>query len=150
MPTPLIGVIGAGQCDPVIETTAYQVGVQIAMHQYGLVCGGLGGVMEAASRGCQAHGGLTVGIVPQDTVEFANPYLSVIIPTGMGIMRNLLVVRSALGLIAVDGKFGTLSELAFALQLEKPVVGIGTWDVSDAIEKCNDPEKAVRRLIEKL
>ena len=144
---PLIGVIGAGDCNQAIYETARQVGEEIAAHGLGLVCGGLGGVMEAAAKGCRQKGGLTVGILPQETPEPANPYLDIVIPTGMGIMRNLLVVRAAVGLIAVGGRFGTLSELAFALQLGKPVVGLHTWDISEEIIKAESAQQAVKELL---
>jgi uncharacterized protein (TIGR00725 family) len=147
---PLIGVIGAGECDRATYRLARQVGEAIASFGFGLVCGGLGGVMEAASKGCRQNGGLTVGLLPQDTPEPANPYLDIIIPTGMGIMRNVLVVRSAAGLIAVGGRYGTLSELAFALQMGKPVVGINTWNVSDAIIPAENPHDAVKQLLSRL
>ncbi len=147
---PLIGVIGAGECDRNTYHIAQQIGKEIATHGLGLVCGGLGGVMEAAAKGCQQNGGLTVGLLPQDTPEAANPYLDIVIPTGMGIMRNVLVVRSAVGLIAVGGRYGTLSELAFALQLGKPVVGIKTWDISDTIVPAENPHEALRQLLSRL
>ncbi len=150
MPMPLLGVIGANQCDALVRDTAFHVGKQIALRGYGMVCGGLGGVMEAAAEGCRSNGGLTVGIIPQDEPEHANPFISIVIPTGMGIMRNLLVVRSAAGLVAVDGKYGTLSELAFALQLGKPVVGVGTWNVSEDVQQFDDPVTAVNYLIDLL
>ena len=146
----LIGVIGAGECARDTANLAYDVGKEIARAGYGLVCGGLGGVMEAASKGCKEAGGLTVGIIPQEESAAGNPYLDIIIPSGMGIMRNLLVVRSALGLIAVNGRYGTLSEIAFALQLHKPVIGLQSWDVSDEMIKAQSPEQAVRLLIEKI
>jgi len=143
----LIGIIGAGQCDNRIYTLARETGAAVAKSGYGIVCGGLGGVMEGAARGCQENGGLTVGIIPQDETDAANPYIDIVIPSGMGIMRNLLVVRSAEGLIAIDGKFGTLSEIAFALQLGKPLVGLGTWDISEQISVAENPIQAVDKLI---
>ncbi len=144
---PLIGVIGAGECDQATYDLARQVGSEIAAHHLGLVCGGLGGVMEAAAKGCRQNGGLTVGLLPQETAELANPYLDIVIPTGMGIMRNALVVRAAVGLIAVGGRFGTLSELAFALQMNKPVTGLHTWDISEQIINVNSPAEAVKELL---
>ena len=144
----LIGVIGAGQCSQDIADLAYDVGKHIAENGYSLICGGLGGVMEAASRGCNDHGGLTIGIIPQEESDQANPYVDIVIPTGMGIMRNLLIVRSAEVLIAVNGKFGTLSEIAFALQLNKPIIGLNTWDVSDNIIKADDAADAVQKAME--
>ena len=146
----LIGVIGAGQCNADTADLAYAVGREIAGHGFGLVCGGLGGVMEAACKGCKEAGGLTVGIIPQDKTDAGNKYLDIIIPSGMGIMRNLLVVRSAVGLIAVSGRYGTLSEIAFALQLKKPLVALNSWDVSEEIIKAQNPQQAVERLLEQI
>ncbi|MBN2423629.1 MAG: TIGR00725 family protein [Calditrichaceae bacterium] len=142
----LIGVIGSGQCDLDVQNLAYQVGLEIGKKNYGLVCGGLGGVMEYAAKGCHESGGLTVGILPQEDAEYANPYIDLAIPTGMGVARNLIIVRSALGLIAVTGRYGTLSEIAYALQLGKPVVGLNTWDISEDIVKADNPRDAVDKI----
>lgn len=144
----LIGVIGGSDIDSSIAEIAFQTGVQIAEYGFGLVCGGMGGVMEQAARGCRQKGGLTVGILPGEDFSLANPYLDVIIPTGMNIARNILIVRSALGIIAIDGKYGTLSELAYALQMHKPIVGIKTWDVSEKIIRVQSPKQAMETLIQ--
>ena len=143
----LIGVIGARECPESSLKLAYEVGQEIAKFGYGLVSGGMMGVMEASSRGCREAGGLTVGIIPGTDPTLANPYLDIIIPTGMGIMRNLLIVRSAVGLIAIDGKYGTLSEIAYALQVGKPVVGLNTWDISEDILKVDTAREAVEAII---
>jgi uncharacterized protein (TIGR00725 family) len=143
----LIGVIGARECPESSQKLAYEVGQEVAKYGYGLVSGGMMGTMELASRGCREAGGLTVGIIPGDDPTLANPYLDVIIPTGMGIMRNLLVVRAAVGLIAIDGKYGTLSEIAYALQVGKPIVGLNTWDVSKDVIKVNTAPEAVQTII---
>ncbi len=146
----LIGVIGAGQCNNEIGDLAFRVGLEIGQRGYGMICGGMGGVMEYAAKGCQESGGLTVGVLPQDSAESANSYIDIAIPTGMGIARNLVIVRSAVGLIAVDGKYGTLSEIAYALQLGKPLVGLQTWDVSENIIKADNPKDALDKLIKKI
>ena len=146
----LIGVIGGRQCSPEIWDIAYQVGQLIAQNGYGLVCGGRGGVMEAASRGCVEHGGITVGILISDDPSEANPYIQIAIPTGLGIARNLLVVRSAVGLIAIDGHYGTLSEIAFALQLQKPIVGIKTWNVEPEMPTAQTAQQAMEKLLDLL
>ena len=143
----LIGIIGAGQCDSRIYELARETGGLVAKNGYGVVCGGLGGVMEAAARGCKENGGLTVGIIPQEKADAANPFIDIVIPSGLGIMRNLLVVRSAEGLIAIDGKYGTLSEIAFALQLKKPVIGLETWNISEQIVTTENPLQAVASLL---
>ncbi|MGD9899539.1 MAG: TIGR00725 family protein [Calditrichaceae bacterium] len=143
----LIAVIGAGQCDDRIYSKAYDVGRHIAEKKFGLICGGLGGVMEAAAKGCRDAGGITVGIIPQEDGSAANPYIDIVIPTGMSIMRNLLIIRAAAGIVAVDGKYGTLSEIAYALQLKKPIVGLDTWDVSETIIKAQSAEEAVFTIV---
>lgn len=145
---PLIGIIGAGTCNARVYDLAREAGAQAANNGYGIVCGGLGGVMEAAALGCRENGGLTVGIIPHEEAAHANEFIDIVIPSGMGIMRNLLVVRSAAGIIAIDGKYGTLSEIAFALQLAKPIVGIGTWDISEHIVAVANAEQAVVKLLE--
>ncbi len=146
----LIGILGGREIDPEIERLSYEAGALIARHGFGLVCGGMGGVMEAASRGCKEAGGLTVAIIPQDDPSHANPYADIVIPTGLGIARNLLIIRAAEGLIAIDGKFGTLSEIAYALQLEKPIAGIKTWQVAPEVYAAKDAPDAVKYLLEKI
>lgn len=141
----MVAVIGAGQCDDQTGSLAYEVGKEIALRGYGLVCGGLGGVMEAACEGCRQQGGLTVGIIPQAEKEAANRFVDIVIPTGMGIARNMLVVRSAAGVIAVGGRYGTLSEIAFALQLGIPLVGINTWELGDII-RAGSAQQALDKL----
>ena len=143
-----MGIIGAGSCDATVAARAEAVGRHIAEAGWTLVCGGLGGVMEAACRGAAQAGGTTVGVLPGDTADGANPHVSLAIPTGMGVARNVIIVRSAAVLIAVDGGPGTLSEIAYALQLGVPVVSLGSWDVSPEIEQVDSPEAAVARAIE--
>ena len=103
----------------------------------------MGGVMEAACRGAQTEGGLTVGIIPGVEKNEANPYLDIPVVTGMGHGRNIIVVRSSDAIIAIGGSYGTLSEIAFALRLRIPVIGINTWDVSSEINHAESPEEAV-------
>jgi uncharacterized protein (TIGR00725 family) len=127
-----VGVVGAGMPDPDTDPIAEDVGRLIAERGAILVCGGLTGVMEAACRGAKSAGGTTVGILPSTNRREANRYVDVAIATGMGEMRNALIVRSADVLIAVGGEYGTLSEIAFALKSGTPVVGLGTWDLAAA------------------
>ena len=153
MPEPLpvhkcIGVIGAGSCDAAVAARAEAVGRHIARAGWTLVCGGLSGVMEASCRGASQAGGTTVGILPGDTAEDANPHVSLAIPTGLGVARNVIIVRSAAALVAVEGGAGTLSEIAIALKLGVPVVSLGSWDVSPEVEQATSPEVAVSRAIE--
>jgi hypothetical protein len=130
---PIIGVIGAGKADDRTHSVAEEVGGAIARRGAILVCGGLGGVMEAAARGASSEGGLTVGILPCSDPDGANPYITVPIATGFGEGRNIIVVRTADALIAVGGEYGTLSEIAFALKTGKPVVGLRTWDIQGIV-----------------
>ncbi len=111
-------------CTPQHEDAAYKVGAAIAASNSVLITGGLGGVMEAASRGASEAGGLSVGILPQDDASFANPYCDVVIPTGMGLTRDFLNALSADGIIIVGGGSGTLSEVCAAYMHKKPMVAI--------------------------
>lgn len=111
-------------CTPRHEDAAYEVGAAIANSNSVLITGGLGGVMEAASRGASEAGGLSVGILPQDDASFANPYCDVVIPTGMGLTRDFLNALSADGIIVVGGGSGTLSEVCAAYMHKKPMVAI--------------------------
>lgn len=139
-----IGVIGPGQCSRETEMTAEAVGREIAQCRAVLICGGLGGVMAAAARGAGEAGGTTVGILPGTLMEDANPHITIPIVTGMGHARNVLIVRSSHVLIAVEGGYGTLSELAIALKVGRPIVGLHTWNVSSKIIEAATPQEAVR------
>jgi uncharacterized protein (TIGR00725 family) len=123
---------------------AGEVGRRIAQAGYALICGGLGGVMEAACRGAAEAGGLTIGILPGDTPDTANPHVKIPIATGLGVARNVIIVRSSRVLIAVAGGPGTLSEIAFALQFGIPVVSLESHTPTPDIIVANDPEHAVR------
>ncbi len=129
---PLIGVIGPGRSGPELEAMAYQAGQLIAERGFGLVCGGLEGVMASACKGAFQAGGLTVGILPGSSAGEANSYVRIAIPTGMGEGRNLIVVRASIAVLALGGGLGTLSEIALALKLGVPVFGVKTWIPVDA------------------
>ncbi len=122
-----IAVIGAGAATPQELDIAEKVGRQIALAPAVLVCGGLGGVMEAACRGAKSENGFTIGFLPGDSPETSNPYLDVALPTGLGEARNLLVAKTCDGVIAIGGSLGTLSELAFALKKRLPVAALSSW-----------------------
>lgn len=125
---PYVAVVGPGTAaSPGIEALAEAVGRRLAEAGAVLVCGGLAGVMAAACRGAAAAGGTTVGLLPGDDRRQANPWVTVAVPTGLGELRNGLVVRAADAVVAVAGEHGTLSEIALALKLGRPVVGLGTW-----------------------
>jgi len=139
----VIAVIGAGACDARVAEVAYEVGRLIAARGAILVTGGMTGVMEAASHGAHDAGGLVVGIIPGLDTSTANAYCDVVIPSGMGQLRNGLVVQSADAVIAVAGEWGTLSEIGLALKLGKPVVGWETWEPARAGVPSTEPAHAV-------
>jgi uncharacterized protein (TIGR00725 family) len=124
-----VAVVGAGAACVAEERTAEEVGRRLAEAGAVVVCGGLGGVMEAACRGAKAGGGTTVGILPGTSRTDANPHVDLAIATGLGELRNGLVVRTADALVAVGGEFGTLSEIALALKASKPVVAVRGWEL---------------------
>lgn len=140
---PHIAVIGAGDATPEQTQAAEQVGRALAEARAVLVCGGLGGVMEAACRGAKRGGGATVGILPGTDRTQANAHVDVALTTGLGEARNALIVRAVDALIAVGGEYGTLSEIALALKTGKPVVGLSSWDLADVVS-ARDPAEAVR------
>ena len=146
-----IAVIGGNDVSPPIEALAEEIGREIARQGAVLVCGGLGGVMEAACRGADGEGGLTVGILPGDNRQSANPYVKIPIPTGIGYARNAAVAKSAQAVIAIDGSYGTLTEIAYALQGGIPVIGLDTWSISInnkedcSIIRVDTPKEAVEK-----
>jgi uncharacterized protein (TIGR00725 family) len=137
-----VGVIGGSQASAAELAAAEEVGRQVAKRGYVLVCGGMRGVMEAAARGAAAMGGTVIGILPGKSLADANPYVSVAIATGLGYMRNGLVVLNSDALVAVGGSYGTLSEIAYAGVFSRPVFGIGTWTV-DGVTACATPAEAL-------
>lgn len=126
----IIAVIGGGQCSKAEARLAEEVGRQLARQGAVLVCGGLGGIMEAACRGASAEGGTTIGVLPGDNRQSANTYVQIPIVTNMGYARNVAVVKSGQAVIAVGGNYGTLSEISHALQSGIPVIGLNTWSIS--------------------
>jgi uncharacterized protein (TIGR00725 family) len=144
-----VAVIGAASCSQKEALLAEMVGRQIAQSGAVLVCGGRGGVMEAACRGAKAEGGTTVGILPGTDRQEANPSVDIIIVTGLGEARNAIVVRTADVVVAVSGGYGTLSEIGLALKMGRPVVGLGTWELQQqgqpvhAVVRANTPVEAV-------
>jgi len=137
-----VAVVGPGEAREEEVAAAERVGEGLARGGAVVVCGGLGGVMEAACRGAKRAGGTTVGILPGLDRASANPFVDVAIPTGLGEARNALVVRAADILIAVGGAYGTLSEIALALKTGKPVLGLGSWAI-DGVVAVEDAERAV-------
>jgi uncharacterized protein (TIGR00725 family) len=148
----IIGVIGGNDVPEDIYQLAAEVGREIARRHAALVCGGMGGVMEAACRGAIEEKGLTIGILPNDCRE-ANPYVQIPIISGIGYARNIAVVKSAKAIIAINGSYGTLTEIGYALQAGIPVIGLGTWSLSlgNTIDKsiilAKDPKDAVDKAL---
>ncbi len=148
-----IAVIGGNQPSPQEANLAETVGRELAMRGAILVCGGLGGVMEAACKGAQSKGGVTIGILPGDSRQTANPYVQIPIVTGIGYARNFTVVKSAQAVIAIGGSYGTLSEIGHALRSGIPVIGLNTWSLSrngqqdNSITLAQNPTEAVNKAL---
>ncbi len=149
-----IAVIGGAQASKRELGLAEEVGRELAKRGATLVCGGLGGVMEAACRGADSEGGVTIGILPGESRSSANKYVQFPIVTGIGYARNMAVVKSAQAVIAVDGNYGTLSEIGHALQSGIPVIGLGTWSLlrngnpDNSIIPAQTPVEAVEKALE--
>jgi hypothetical protein len=148
-----IAVIGGSEPSAEEARMAEKVGRELAKRDAILVCGGLGGVMEAACRGAQSEGGLTIGILPGESRQAANPYIQIPIVTGMSYARNVVVVKSAQAVIAIGGSYGTLSEISHALQSGIPVIGLNTWSLSrngqqdNSIILAQNPVEAVDKAL---
>jgi uncharacterized protein (TIGR00725 family) len=151
---PIIAVIGGSAPTKEEAVAAEAVGRALAQAGAVLVCGGRGGVMEAACRGAKAAAGLTIGVLPGAAAGEANPYVDIPIVTGIRCARNVIIARTAQAVIAIGGSYGTLSEIAFALNFGKPVVGLGTWEMSRdghppvPVLYAGTPEEAVERALE--
>jgi len=149
-----IAVIGGGQCSAQEAKLAEEVGCELARRGAILICGGLGGVMEAACKGASSEGGVTIGILPGDSRQSANPYVQIPIVTGIGYARNIAVVKSAQAVIAISGSYGTLSEISHALQSGIPVIGLNTWSLSknghqdNSIIPAHDAVEAVNKALD--
>ena len=138
-----IGVIGTGSCSSDIKSLAELVGKEIARREAVLICGGLGGVMEAAAFGAKQEGGVTLGILSGTIREEANPWIDIAVLSGMGHARNALIAQSSDAVIAVDGEYGTLSEIALSLKMGKPVVILESkWEI-EGTHRAKSPEDAV-------
>jgi uncharacterized protein (TIGR00725 family) len=148
-----IAVIGGSQPSAKETRLAEAVGRELAKQGAIVVCGGLGGVMEATCKGASSEGGVTVGILPGDSRESANPYVQIPIVTGMGYARNVAVVKSAQAVIAIGGNYGTLSEISYALANDIPVIGLKTWSLSkngkqdNSITIVQSPAEAVSKAL---
>jgi len=136
----IISVIGGSVCTATEAAAAEAVGRELALRGVTVVCGGLGGVMEAVCRGAREAGGHTIGLLPGDDPRDANPWVEFPIPTGLGFARNVMVAKAGRAVIAIAGSYGTLSEMAFTLIGGTPLIGLGTWEFTIKGE-------AVRRVI---
>lgn len=149
----IIAVIGDSSCSAEEAKLAEAVGRLLAQQGATIICGGLGGVMEAVCHGAKLRGGLTIGILPGENPDMANQWVDIPIATGVGYARNMAVVKSARAVIAIGGNYGTLSEIAYALKAGIPVIGLNTWSISrngrevDAIVKAESAIEAVDRAI---
>ena len=149
-----IAVIGGSQCSKKEAQLGEEVGRELARRGAILVCGGLGGIMRAACKGASAAGGTTVGILPGESRQSANPYVQIPIVTGLGEARNVIVVKSAQAVIAIGGSYGTHSEISHALKNGIPLIGLNTWSISrngrqdKSIILAQSPIEAVSQALE--
>jgi uncharacterized protein (TIGR00725 family) len=152
----LVAVIGASQPSPEEARLAEEIGARLARAGFAVLSGGMGGNMEAASRGAKEAGGLVVGLLPTSSPDDANPYVDVSIATGISDARNAVIANSADAFVAVGGGLGTLTEIAFALQRRKTVVALKTWQLDrgrlgdEPFYEASTPEQAVRIIEETL
>ncbi len=149
----IIAVIGDSSCSPEEVKLAESIGELLAQRGAIIICGGLGGVMEGACRGAKSKSGLTIGILPGQDPSTANPWVDIPVVTGIGEARNVAVVKSAQAVIAIGGRYGTLSEIAYALKSNIPVIGLNTWSLSingredNSIIQVNNATEAVDKAI---
>jgi len=148
----IVGVIGGHSCSNEVEQLAHNLGKELAKVVAILVCGGLSGIMEAVCQGFKVGKGLTVGIITSYNKNDANRYVDIVIPTGLGLARNVLVVKSADVIVALPGEAGTLSEIAYALQFGIPIISLKSWDIPGVV-KAETVEEAiaeVKKIVGKL
>jgi uncharacterized protein (TIGR00725 family) len=141
----VVSVIGGHDCTPEVEQIAQKLGKKLAKVADYLVCGGLGGVMEAVCQGFKAGGGVTIGIIPSYDKKTANKYVDIVVPTGLGFARNVLVVQAGDSVVALPGEYGTLSEIAYCRHFAKPIVSLGSWEIPGVIQ-VKTVEEAVSRV----
>ena len=150
----IIAVVGGGDPSDEEARLAEEVGCELARQGAILICGGLSGVMQAACKGAQSQGGMTIGILPGDNRKSANRYVQIPIVTNLGYARNVIVVKSAQAIIAIGGKYGTLTEIAYALDAKIPVIGLRTWSISrnhrvdKGIIRARNAKEAVQKALE--
>ncbi len=142
-----ISVIGSSDPDSESMALAAEVGRAIAVNGAILICGGLGGIMQAAARGAKENGGLTIGILPDYDKESANPFIDVVVATGLGHARNILVAASGDLIVALPGSHGTRSEISIALKLGRPVIGVRAWGEIVGVHQVNSAEELKKELV---
>ena len=146
----IVGVIGASRASEELSAAAEEVGEELASRGAAIVCGGLTGIMESVCKGAQRKGGVTIGIIPSDSKDDANPYVQIPIATGIGMARNAIIIKTADVVIAVGGQYGTLSEIGYALNMGKTVVALRSWRLERALDEpianlihVDEPKEAV-------
>lgn len=149
MAKPIVAVIGGHQCKGEVERLAHELGNKLAKVVDTLVSGGLSGTMKAVCAGFKAAGGLTIGIIPGYDKKEANEFIDIVIPTGMGLARNVLVVKSADVVVALPGEAGTLSEIAYCLQFHIPVISLFSWDIP-GVRPAQSVDEAITQVREAL
>jgi uncharacterized protein (TIGR00725 family) len=145
---PIIAIVGAGKCSKKLRDKAALVARHVVKNGGIIVCGGMGGIMEGAARGAWEGGGVSIGILPSEDRKDANKFVTFAIPTGFGEARNLMVIRAADAVVAFPGKFGTLSEMAFALKIGKPLISIAAWKLGEGIIQLDDAVEAAEKALE--
>lgn len=145
----MVSVIGGHSCPPEVEQIAHKLGKKLAKVVDYLICGGLSGIMKAVCSGFKAGGGVTIGIIPSYNKKEANEFVDIVLPTGLGLARNVLVVKAADVVVALSGEYGTLSEIAYCRQFGIPVVSLNSWDIPGVI-KVKTVEQAVAKVKELL
>lgn len=146
----LVGVIGASQPSSRGLDQARELGRLLAQGGVTIICGGLGGIMEAVCQGAVEAGGETIGLLPGGEAVAANPYVTLALPTNLGHGRNILIAQAAEVLVAVEGEYGTLSEMAIALKLGKPVFSLGSWPELTGPQPVATPQEAATKVLELL
>ena len=149
MPKKIVSVIGGHKCNKEVEQLAHNLGKKLAKVVDILICGGLSGVMKAVSKGFKSENGVTIGIIPTYDKKDANRFIDIVIPTGLGFARNILVVKSADVVVALPGAAGTLSEIAYCLNFGIPVISLNSWDIPGVIQASTVDEavKKVRKIL---
>jgi uncharacterized protein (TIGR00725 family) len=141
----VVSVIGGHSCKNEVEQIAHELGKKLAKVADYLISGGLSGTMKAVCSGFKASGGVTIGIIPSYSKSDANEFVDIVIPTGMGLARNVMVVQAGDIVVALPGEYGTLSEIAYCLQFGKAVISLNSWDIQGVI-KVKTVDEAIQKV----